>query len=80
MYIIPCVSFTNAAVCCDRYGSLCPEERERIGMMCKQLLDTGENSLSVCRRTASSAKLISYTERSNTLENTAIVALQLTEN
>ena len=58
---------------CFRYGNLLPEEREKIGIQCKSLLDLGR--IDFLSEHGFTAKLIAYTDRANTLENIALTAV-----
>lgn len=57
---------------CYRYGNLLPQERERIGYWCKNLIDHGR----VCylRSKGYNADIVAYVDKAYTVENTALMA------
>ena len=61
-------------VCVSRYGSLTAEQREAIGVQCKQLIDFGR--VQYLKQHGFDASLIYYVARSVTLENMALTAVR----
>ena len=63
-------------ICC-RYGNLLPQDRERIGYWCKNLIDYGR----VCylRTKGYDANIVAYVDKAYTIENTALMATRSTK-
>ena len=57
---------------CYRYGSLLPQEREKLGYWSKNLIDYGR--LCFLKKYGFDAELVAYVDQSYTIENTALMA------
>ena len=56
----------------DRYGKLLPQDRERIGIFCKQLIDQGR--IHYLEKHGYQAKMVAYVDKKYSLENIALLA------
>ena len=66
------MSVIPALTDCCRYGSLTPEDREEIGVMCKRLIDEGR--LRYLRDQGFNSHLVIYIDKAQSLENVALLA------